>query len=188
MSRSSRVAGALTAGSLVVVGSVLAPPAAVAADPSAPIVTIVAPVVDLVAPVTEIQFGDSDLRGQVRVEQQPKRTTITLDSTVLFGKDSAKINSGAGGRLTEVGRQLQQRGPGSVRITGYTDDLGSAEYGLALSRRRADAVASVLRRSLPSSSFPFTVEGKGEANPAVPNEDEASRRINRRVVVVYQKR
>ena len=35
--------------------------------------------------------------------------------------------------------------------------------------------------------FPFTVVGKGEADPAVPNKDEASRRINRRVVVIYEK-
>ena len=147
-----------------------------------------APVLPIVAPVLDISFGESDIRSETRVEQLPRRTTITLDSTVLFAKDSARINAEAGARLREVGGRLLQRGPGSVVVTGYTDDLGSAAYGRKLSRQRADAVTTVLRRDLPAGDFAFTVLGKGEEDPAVPNEDEVSRRVNRRVVVVYQKR
>jgi outer membrane protein OmpA-like peptidoglycan-associated protein len=192
MFRSSKACAALTAGALVALGSVAAQPGiAVAADPVAPVApvqTIVAPVIDMVAPVTDLQFGESDIRREVRVEQQPKRTTITLDSTILFGKDSAKLTARARGRLAEVAGRLKKRGPGSVTVTGYTDDLGSAAYGKTLSRKRANAVAGELRRDLTGSAFPFRIEGRGEANPAVPNKNEASRRINRRVVVVYQRR
>jgi outer membrane protein OmpA-like peptidoglycan-associated protein len=165
---------------LLVGAASLAQPATAAAEDTAPVLPIVAPVLD-------IQFGESDLRSEARVEQLPRTTTVTLDSTVLFGKDSAKINSKAGSRLREVARQLKGRGPGRVSVTGYTDDLGSAAHGKTLSRQRAGAVARVLRRDLPSGSFPMTIVGKGEADPAVPNTNEANRRINRRVVVVYTK-
>ena len=158
------------------------------AEDTAPVLPIVAPALPIVAPVLDIQFGESDLRSEARVEQLPRKTTITLDSTVLFDKDSAKITSRASARLQQVARQLADRGPGSVAVTGHTDDLGSAVYGKRLSRQRAEAVATVLRRDLPSGDYAFTVVGRGEADPAVPNEDEASRRINRRVVVVYEKR
>jgi outer membrane protein OmpA-like peptidoglycan-associated protein len=147
-----------------------------------------APVVTLVMPVLDISFGESDIKSEARVEQLPRKTTVTLDSTVLFGKDSARLNAAATGRLREVAAQLSARGTGSVRVTGYTDDLGSAAHGRTLSRQRAEAVAGVLRRGLPAGSFPITTVGKGESDPAVPNKDEASRRINRRVVVLYQKR
>jgi outer membrane protein OmpA-like peptidoglycan-associated protein len=158
------------------------------ADDTAPVRPIKAPVRTIVAPVLDISFGEADLRRTARVDKTPRRTTITLDSTVLFARDSPKINSRARGRLREVGRQLKGNGAGSVKITGYTDDLGTKAHGLTLSRQRARAVATVLRRSLPASSFRFTVRGLGESHPAVPNTSEHNRKINRRVVVVYQKR
>lgn len=178
--RQGRWPGPLLVGTLVVVAGV-GPPVAAHADDTAPVIPIVMPVLD-------IQFGESDIKSEARVEQLPRQTKITLDSTVLFGKDSARINTSAAGRLREVAAQLKARGPGSVRVTGYTDDLGSAAHGRTLSRQRAAAVAGVMRRDLPASSFPFAVVGKGEADPAVPNKNEASRRINRRVVILYQKR
>lgn len=175
----TRVVGCVLLTGLLASGSVAV--AAPRPGPAAPVLTIVAPVLDL-------QFGESDLQREARVEQQPRRTRITLDSTVLFAKDSARINSRARGRLSEVARQLKGQGTGSVQVTGYTDDLGSAAHGRTLSRQRAGAVARVLRGDLPSASYPMTVVGKGEADPAVPNTSEANRKINRRVVVVYQKR
>jgi outer membrane protein OmpA-like peptidoglycan-associated protein len=178
--RSRRSALGAVLGLLLVVGTAAQPGVAVA-DATAPVLPIVAPVVD-------IRFGVADLKNEVRVETLPKTTTITLDSTVLFGKNSAKINARANGRLRDVARQLKARGPGSVRITGYTDDLGSAASGETLSRQRAAAGAKVLRRDLPASSFRFTLVGKGEADPAVPNKNEANRKINRRVVLVYEKK
>jgi len=178
----------LGGGVLLVLVAALAQPAPAAAEDTGSVVPIVAPVQSIVAPVLDIQFVQSDVRSEARVEQLPRKTTITLDSTVLFGKDSAKINAKANVRLQEVARELKARGPGSVSVTGYTDDMGSAAHGRTLSLQRANAVTKVLRRDLPGSDFPFTVAGKGEADPAVPNKNEASRRINRRVVVIYEKR
>jgi len=177
----------LTGVALLVLGGATLSPGSAAADQTEPVVKLVAPVVDLKRPVLDLHFGEADLKREARVEQSPQRTTITLDSTILFGKDSAKINGKASGRLQEVARQLKGRGPGRVSVTGYTDDLGSAAHGRTLSRQRAGAVARVLRRDLSAGSFPMTVAGLGEADPAVPNKNEANRRINRRVVVVYTK-
>ncbi|WP_375430259.1 OmpA family protein [uncultured Friedmanniella sp.] len=174
---------------LLLVGGLLGPGSASAAPgPVAPVVNVTAPVADVVAPVLDISFGESDLKREARVERLPSKTTITLDSTVLFGLDSAKINAKARDRLREVGQQLAGQGAGSVRITGYTDDLGSAAHGKTLSRQRATAVARLLRSDLPAADFAFTVVGRGEADPAVPNTSEKNRKVNRRVVVVYSKK
>lgn len=159
-----------------------------AAGPAGAVPVGTAPVVSIVAPVLDITLSEADLRQEARVERTPGRTTVVLDSTVLFRRDSATITGQAGVRLAEISRELAGRGPGSVTITGYTDDLGTAAHGLVLSRRRAKAVAGVLRAGLPADRFPFTVRGRGEADPAVPNTSEHNRRINRRVVVVYSPR
>ncbi|WP_139209734.1 OmpA family protein [Microlunatus flavus] len=148
----------------------------------------VAPVVPIVAPVLDIVFAGADLQRTARVENGPRRTRITLDSTVLFARDSPTINRRARGRLDDVAEQLTRSGPGRLSITGYTDDLGSAAHGLTLSRQRAQAVAEVLRGDLPKADYPFSVKGRGEADPAVPNTSERNRKINRRVVVVYTRR
>lgn len=179
MSRSAEARRALGCAALtlaVVTGLV---PVPVARADSGPVRTIVAPVLD-------ITFADADLKRETRVERAPRKVTVTLDATVLFGKDSAKIRKGAARRLTEASNELKQRGPGSLTIVGYTDDLGSAAHGLDLSRRRARAVAGVLRRDLPESSYRYRVVGRGEADPAVPNTSERNRRVNRRVVITYQ--
>lgn len=156
------------------------------ADPRQPIETINDPIETINAPILDISFGTEDLKGAARVEETPDDLKITFDATVLFGKDSDKIKSRADVRIKEVAAQLKAKGPGSVRIVGYTDDLGSAEHGLDLSKRRAQAVAARLQPSLPKEDFPFSVTGKGEADPAVPNDSEENRRRNRRVEVTYQ--
>lgn len=167
MSRSAESHPAARAGLAVLAATVgvvtILPAEPAAADPPT------APIVSIVAPVIDISFNEEDLKHEARVETQPTKTTITLDSTVLFGKDSAKINSKSSSRLSAIGAQLKARGPGSVKITGYTDDLGSASHGKTLSRQRAAAVRNVLRSQLPNSSYPLTLAGKGEDDPAVPN-------------------
>jgi outer membrane protein OmpA-like peptidoglycan-associated protein len=145
-----------------------------------------APVVDVVAPVVDISFPTADLAGAARVEEAPREVKVVLSSEVLFGKDSARIRPTVLSRLREVAGALERGGPGRLAIVGYTDDLGSAAHGLALSRQRAAAVARALRPLLPSSSYPFAVSGKGEAEPAVPNDSEAHRRLNRRVEITFE--
>ena len=59
----------------------------------------------------------------------------------------------------------------SVRITGYTDRVGSAEYNLALSKKRAEAVGTYLRQSANIPTDKFEVDGLGSAHPIKSCED-----------------
>jgi outer membrane protein OmpA-like peptidoglycan-associated protein len=142
-----------------------------------------APVRAVVAPVIDLELPTSDLRGVARVEESPRRVRVVLSSELLFSRDSAQLEPAVRGRLREIAGELRSRGPGRLRIVGYTDDLGSAAHGLDLSRRRADAVRRALRPLLPG--LPAVVSGRGEADPAAPNTSEANRRKNRRVVLTY---
>ncbi len=165
---------------LVVASSALlwaaTPPAVGAPVPAAPVVAITAPVLDIVV-------STADLKREMRMDRTSNSVTMTLDATVLFAKDSATVRASSASRLAQVAAELRRRGAGRVRVVGYTDDLGSVAHGLDLSRRRARSVAAVLRGNLSRSMYAFTVIGRGEAEPAVPNTSEANRRINRRVVV-----
>jgi outer membrane protein OmpA-like peptidoglycan-associated protein len=52
-----------------------------------------------------------------------------------------------------------------IKITGHTDTVGSAQYNLALSRRRAQTVYNYLTSSGKINKQRFTIEAAGEARP-----------------------
>lgn len=139
----------------------------------------------VIAPVIDIVVSTSDLGGGTRTDERRTQVDVTLQAETYFPKDSPRLRPGARSQLREVAADLRRRGPGKVRIVGYTDDLGSKARGLVLSRQRAAAVAGVLRGLLPAAQYPFTVLGRGESDPAVPNTSEKNRKLNRRVTVSY---
>lgn len=67
-----------------------------------------------------------------------------------------------------------------MRVTGHTDPSGDEAANIALSRARADAVVNyMVGRGL--SVDRLEAVGAGSSQPAVPNSDARSRRLNRRV-------
>ena len=143
-----------------------------------------APVVPIQTPVVTYAGGTAELDGSTTLEPTRTGTKSRIDCTILFAKDSDQLRPGAGDKLNRLAQQLQRQGKGRVQVTGYTDDLGSSAHGLDLSRRRAQKVAAALSDTLPSKTYPMSVQGLGEANPAVPNTSESNRRKNRRVTVI----
>jgi OOP family OmpA-OmpF porin len=83
--------------------------------------------------------------------------------------------------VVAVAKQLQTQKPSSVRVTGYTDNVGTPAYNLRLSQRRARAVSAILRAQLPPGWVVST--GKGWADPVAANTTDANRQQNRRVTI-----
>ncbi len=67
-----------------------------------------------------------------------------------------------------------------VEIAGHTDDIGSEEFNYELSLRRANAVVNYLIEHGVESKR-LIAKGYGKTSPLVPNIDEESRQLNRRV-------
>ena len=70
----------------------------------------------------------------------------------------------------------------TVRITGYTDNVGEPDYNSTLSLQRAEAVRDSLI-SLGADPKKFQVSGAGETKPIADNSTEEGRAENRRVEV-----
>jgi OmpA-OmpF porin, OOP family len=112
---------------------------------------------------------------------------VALPSEVLFDFDSDVLAAGAPSALDSVVDAIKRRPGARVSVDGHTDDSGSAQYNLGLSERRAEAVASYLaQKGVPRERI--TARGYGEERPVAPNEDDASRRKNRRVEIVIRGR
>ncbi|MGL5597039.1 MAG: porin OmpA [Aeromonas sp.] len=91
--------------------------------------------------------------------------TFSLSSDVLFEFNKATLKPGADQALDTLFSQIVAANPtdGIATVIGYTDRIGSDNYNLALSERRAQSVASYLvSKGLYADKV--RVEGRGKAN------------------------
>jgi len=85
--------------------------------------------------------------------------------------------------LDEVGTFLNNNPDAYVMLVGYTDSIGSEEYNLDLSLRRANSAAEYLTSQHNIERDRIVVNYYGEANPIASNDTEEGRAQNRRVEV-----
>jgi outer membrane protein OmpA-like peptidoglycan-associated protein len=134
----------------------------------------------VIGAATGAWFGD-------RWHAQRKTTLAARELTHQFGfrTDSATLEPDA----TEALRQLAllaQRLPGTrLRVVGAADPRGNPDYNLALSRRRAEAVAAVLRGAGIDGDR-LVVEGVGAVPPDGATPDPDGWAFARRVTVTFE--
>lgn len=127
------------------------------------------------------QVGASVLRN-------PDSTVYTAPDGILFDLDSAELNAGAVPVLEQIAADVRRSGlTGPVVVEGHTDDLGSDDYNISLSRTRAQVVAAWLVEQGGVDQARIVVAGLGEKDPVKPNDSEANRRANRRVVIAVMR-
>lgn len=71
-----------------------------------------------------------------------------------------------------------------IEIDGYTDNIGSKEYNLKLSLKRAQAVKDILVKKYGINPKRIVVKGFGEKYPLLPNTTPTNRALNRRVEII----
>jgi len=104
-------------------------------------------------------------------------------SGVYFTTGSAVVLDASMPALSRFAAVLAQHPDWKVVIEGHTDNIGSAEYNLDLSSRRAQAVRDVLITQLHVSSTQLEAKGYGLTRPVEPNATVQGRAHNRRVEV-----
>ncbi len=109
---------------------------------------------------------------------------MTLRSDLAFGFNSSTLSPAAKVAVGQVAHQVRRAGlTGKIYVDGYTDDVGSAAYGLVLSQRRADAVSAYLQSQLLGAPVSIVSVGHGESDPVVSNATAAGQKQNRRVTI-----
>ena len=122
-------------------------------------------------------------KGLVHVSETPDRTIVTINGDGLFASASAQLDPGFEPLIQRIGDALKTV-PGKVVVAGHTDNqrLVSARFpsNWHLSQARAETVRDMLaaRTGTPAR---FTAEGRGDTEPAAPNDTAANRAKNRRV-------
>jgi outer membrane protein OmpA-like peptidoglycan-associated protein len=118
-------------------------------------------------------------QGAARPLFRKGETKLTLEG-VNFEFDSARLTHESYSKLDRVAASLRAHPKVRVEISGHTDEMGTPEYNMTLSRQRAEAVRDYLMSKGVSGSR-LEAKGYGETEPLAPNTSEEGRSKNRRV-------
>jgi OOP family OmpA-OmpF porin len=139
------------------------------------------------------QFTDNPnyITGALYVVKANERIVTTTETRivglkvgdVLFAFNKADVQSQYGADMEALGSFLKKNPNAYALLVGYTDSIGSEEYNLYLSNRRADSVAAYLMSNYGITQDQIVVNWYGEANPVASNDTAEGRAQNRRVEV-----
>jgi OOP family OmpA-OmpF porin len=100
---------------------------------------------------------------------------------IYFDTDSDRLKPESGAVLKQVAAGLQKNPNLKLEVNGYTDSVGDSARNSDLSKRRAQAVMSVLVSQFGIEAGRLAVNGFGAAQPIASNDTADGRAANRRV-------
>ena len=119
---------------------------------------------------------------ELNAKKTDRGIVLTLGD-VLFTTGQANLNSAGTTNLSKLAAFLNAYPDRSVAIEGYTDSVGSDDFNIALSQRRAESVKSFLTgQGIVGARL--STAGKGESDPVASNDSADGRQQNRRVEVI----
>jgi outer membrane protein OmpA-like peptidoglycan-associated protein len=141
--------------------------------------------VPLTVTVDDGKGGTASQTFTVRVVR-PAPPVVQLNfEDVYFDFDRSTLRPEALRLLDDAVTKLQANPTRSLTIEGHTCNIGTAEYNLALSERRARGVYNYLTsRGVPASRL--EIVSYGEERPKFDNAREETRRLNRRAALVVK--
>lgn len=105
---------------------------------------------------------------------------------IHFDFDKADIKPESKAQLDEIAKLLTATHTLKLRVTGHTDNKGSADHNQALSKRRADAIVAALVANYGIAANRLTSAGLGASMPVASNDNDQGRALNRRVELIEQ--
>jgi len=101
-----------------------------------------------------------------------------------FDIDKAQVRPENKDEIAIVGNFMKKYPTTTAVIEGHTDNVGSPEYNLDLSKRRAQAVVNYLAENYGIDRSRLEARGYGLARPVEPNTTDEGRQANRRIEAI----
>jgi outer membrane protein OmpA-like peptidoglycan-associated protein len=120
-----------------------------------------------------------DLEG-AEIQRIGEGIKITFDSGILFDIDKSDLRPVSETNLAKLAKILNKYPDTNILIEGHTDNTGTNDYNMALSKDRAQSVSQYLA-TVEVKSARFSIAGYGETQPIVTNDSPEGRQKNRRV-------
>jgi OmpA-OmpF porin, OOP family len=127
----------------------------------------------------------SQMEGKFASVRQDARGTIVSLADILFDFNKATLRRDVEFNLVKIATILNQYREMNVLVEGHTDAIGTDEYNLTLSKKRAQSVSDFLQ-SQGVDAKRLSWEGYGKTRPVADNDTDEGRQKNRRVDLVIQ--
>lgn len=128
-------------------------------------------------------YGDSDANKEAKnIFDQLKDGGVATSYLILFDFDSAKLRDSSKAILRSLSHYIASDSKLKLQVEGHTCTIGSYNYNMSLSQRRAESVKRYLIESCGISAARLKAVGFGFTKPEKPNTNEANRARNRRVI------
>lgn len=111
-----------------------------------------------------MSYPEQQLASQQVVSEPTQIVTVSFEAEPLFSFDKSVVRSDQRSKLDEFVAELEGTQYDSIAVVGHADRIGSEDYNMNLSQRRANAVKAYLVR-LGISAGKINVEGRGESEP-----------------------
>jgi outer membrane protein OmpA-like peptidoglycan-associated protein len=113
---------------------------------------------------------------------------VRLTSDILFDFNSAALRAESRSTLRELATTFSRYSDiNYIEVDGHTDSIGSDDFNLDLSKRRANSVRDYLVDQGVASRY-IVARGYGESQPKASNETADGRQLNRRVEISIKAR
>ena len=167
-----------------------------AADEIEPAVVEIKPVVVESTPA-KVEIKPAVVESKPAVVESKPVDSATLKSNLAstgkvniygihFDFDKADIKPESKAQLDEIAKLLTATPILKLRVTGHTDNKGTADHNQALSKRRADAIVAALVANYGIAADRLTSAGLGASIPVATNDTDQGRALNRRVELIEQ--
>ena len=144
--------------------------------------------------IIQIKNPNSTINDSNFFKQYFKKVNVNIyqsnkyksDKNVEFSFDNYSITRSYKVFLDSLKEFIEQHENISVIIEGHTDNVGSEQYNMALSQRRATSVLNYLTEKGIDKKI-LTAKGLGEVKPIASNANPAGRALNRRteIYIIY---
>ena len=108
---------------------------------------------------------------------------LNLPGPLIFDTGSDTLSDSAKTMLTTLATELRTLNIASLRLFGHTDNVGTADYNLSLSSKRAEVIAAAMV-SQGFASDKLERRGFGFSRPLASNDTPEGRAQNRRVAII----
>jgi OmpA-OmpF porin, OOP family len=105
---------------------------------------------------------------------------------IYFDTGKSEIKPESNAAISEIAKLLQNNGSLNVYVVGHTDNIGSFDSNMKLSKDRADAVAKILTNKYSIAAARLKPYGVSSLAPITSNDTDDGRAKNRRVELVKQ--
>lgn len=132
-------------------------------------------------PIIEEDLSEALVAGS-ESESTTEEKPVSLELKIDFEFDKAKIQPAYHDTIKKVADYMNEHPDTSAMIEGHTCNIGSDEYNLILSYKRAENMKSYLVDNFHIDPSRLSAAYRGETNPLADNQTETGRQENRCVV------